>query len=198
MIQPQQPTKESSRVFEGLRPCGRAAGISGSEIQRYPVGLPRGASFFDIHAISFAATGTEIGEPIATSTIIEFTNYDRIADGFSVLKNNETLDRAGQMQADDMAAKSYFFHVTPDGKSPWSWLLQHGYQFSAAGENLAVLFSDAQDVETAWIASPEHRVNILDGQYTAIGVGIASGTYEGVSTTYIVELFGAQTSNSEE
>ena len=151
-----------------------------------------------VHAVIFAANEAEIGGPIATSTIVALTNRDRTAAGFSVLQDNATLDRAAKMKADDMAAKGYFSHVTPDGKSPWYWFSLAGYRFSAAGENLAVLFLNAQDVEAAWMASPEHRANILDGQYEDIGIGIAFGTYEGISTTYIVELFGTSTSDPRE
>ena len=50
-----------------------------------------------------------------------------------------------------------------------------------AGENLAVNFSDSQDVTNAWMNSPEHRANILNGDFTQIGIATAQGTYKGIS-----------------
>ncbi len=139
---------------------------------------------FAFPAVSFADL------PIMTSTITALTNGDRISADLPALADNTILDRAAQMKADDMAAKSYFSHTTPDGKTPWYWFAMAGYSFSYAGENLAVLFLNPKDVEQAWIASPDHRANILGKQYADIGVGVASGMYEGVPTTYVVELFG--------
>jgi len=47
--------------------------------------------------------------------------------------------------------------------------------FTYAGENLAVDFSDSQDVTTAWLNSPEHRANIMDTHFTQFGIAIATG-----------------------
>ena len=52
-------------------------------------------------------------------------------------------------------------------------------------------FSDSQDVTNAWMNSPEHRANILSGDFTQIGIATAAGIYEGHETTYVVEEFGA-------
>jgi hypothetical protein len=59
-----------------------------------------------------------------------------------------------------------------------------------AGENLAIHFTDSSDVVGAWMDSPTHRANIMNGNYTEIGVGTAEGTYEGFKTMYVVQLFG--------
>jgi hypothetical protein len=59
-----------------------------------------------------------------------------------------------------------------------------------AGENLAIHFTDSGDVVQAWMDSPTHRANIMNGNYTEIGVGTAEGTYEGFDTVYVVQLFG--------
>jgi hypothetical protein len=88
-----------------------------------------------------------------------------------------------------MAANGYFAHVSPTGKTPWYWLQQVGYRYSFAGENLAVDFDDSKAVEDAWMASPTHHANIVKPQYTRVGYGVASGTYEGKQTTFVVQLF---------
>jgi hypothetical protein len=90
-----------------------------------------------------------------------------------------------------MAAKGYFSHVSPDGSTPWDWMAKVGYTYSYAGENLAVNFVDSDDVVSAWMASPEHRANILDANYTEMGYGIAQGEYQGKAATFVVQMFGA-------
>ena len=118
------------------------------------------------------------------------TNQDRAANGVGQLVENPLLDQAAQEKAADMAAKGYFAHVAPDGKTPWYWLNRVGYDYTYAGENLAVNFTDSTDVENAWMHSPTHRANIVKGSYTEIGIGTAQGMYEGQETTFVVQFFG--------
>jgi hypothetical protein len=97
------------------------------------------------------------------------------------------------MKANDMAAKSYFAHTSPEGIDPWYWFNQAGYKFSYAGENLAIDFSDSDAVNSAWMNSPTHRANLLDQHYTEIGIATAQGLYQGHVTTFVVEEFGKPT-----
>ena len=60
----------------------------------------------------------------------------------------------------DMAEKSYFAHTSPEGLTPWYWITLAGYRFSLAGENLAIDFTESEDVENAWMNSPAHRASI--------------------------------------
>jgi hypothetical protein len=94
------------------------------------------------------------------------------------------------MKAQHMANNEYFAHYSPDGVSPWYWFNEVSYNFVHAGENLAIHFTDSGDVVEAWMESPTHRANIMNGNYAEIGVGTAEGTYEGYPTVYVVQLFG--------
>jgi hypothetical protein len=89
-----------------------------------------------------------------------------------------------------MASKGYFEHTSPQGLTPWYWFENVGYNFSYAGENLAVNFSDSRDVTNAWMNSPEHRANILSGDFTQIGIATAQGVYNGQQVVFVVEEFG--------
>jgi hypothetical protein len=93
------------------------------------------------------------------------------------------------MKANDMATKSYFAHTSPEGKTPWYWLSQVGYNYQYAGENLAINFTDSKDVTNAWMASPTHKANIVKGNYTEIGTGIATGIYEGRETVFVAQVY---------
>jgi uncharacterized protein YkwD len=127
---------------------------------------------------------------ILPSVLDDLTNQNRQAEHLAVLTVNPLLNEVAQLKADDMAAKGYFAHTSPDGKAPWYWFKQVGYNYSYAGENLAVDFTDSQDVTVAWMNSPEHRANILKDAYTEVGTGVATGTYQGNPTIFVAQEFG--------
>ena len=132
---------------------------------------------------------TDFLASVLPGALVVLTNGDRQAGGIGGVTEDPLLDTAAQAAADDMAAKGYFAHVSPEGKTPWYWLDSVGYQYSYAGQNLAVNFTDSQNVETAWMNSPTHRANIEKPQYTRVGIGVASGAYEGRDTTFVVQFF---------
>lgn len=131
---------------------------------------------------------------VIESALVDLTNIDRASNELQSLKVSPVLERAAQLKADDMAAKSYFAHESPEGYSPWHWFKEAGYSFVYAGENLAVRFSDSADVERAWINSPSHRANILNSHFTEIGIATARGVFEGKETVFVVQMFGSPSS----
>ena len=127
---------------------------------------------------------------VLPGVLTALTNNDRTSSGVGTLAENQLLVEAAQNSANDMAAKGYFSHVTPDGKTPWSWLDQVGYNYTYAGQNLAVNFDDAEDVEAAWMKSPTHHANLVKPQFTQIGIAVANGIYKGQNATFVVQFFG--------
>ena len=127
---------------------------------------------------------------ILPAVIVDLTNKEREDLSLGDLRRNATLDMAAQLKAQHMAAGQYFAHYSPDGISPWHWFSEANYRYIHAGENLAIHFTDSDEVVDAWMNSPTHRANIVNGNYTEIGVGTARGTYEGFNTVYVVQLFG--------
>ena len=127
---------------------------------------------------------------VVSSVLVDLTNFDRAQEGLHGLAVNPVLAQAAQLKANDMAQRSYFAHNAPDGKTPWFWMGEAGYSFSYAGENLAVFFGDSEDVARAWMNSPSHRANILNGSFTEIGIATAQGVYQGRSTVFVVQMFG--------
>lgn len=134
---------------------------------------------------------------VISSVLVDLANSDRASNQIGGLTISPTLTQAAQAKADDMAAGGYFAHVSPDGKNSWYWFKQAGYQFSYAGENLAVDFSDSGDVERAWMNSPTHRANILDGHFTQVGIATAQGMYQGHPTVFVVQMFGTPAETQE-
>lgn len=127
---------------------------------------------------------------ILPAVIIAETNQERASENLTPLVRNETLDAAAKLKAQDMADKEYFSHYSPEGLSPWYWFVQAEYKYVHAGENLAIHFTDSSEVVEAWMKSPTHRENIMNGKYQEIGIGTAKGEYEGYPTVYVVQLFG--------
>ncbi|HOX21483.1 MAG TPA: CAP domain-containing protein [Candidatus Paceibacterota bacterium] len=127
---------------------------------------------------------------ILPDVLIDETNVSRSTNNLNTLKTSLVLNTAAQLKADDMAAKGYFSHTSPEGLTPWHWFELAGYRFSYAGENLAVNFVDSKDVVDAWMNSPGHRANILSDYFTEIGIGVADGKYNGQEATFIVQMFG--------
>ena len=126
---------------------------------------------------------------VLSSVVTDLTNNARTEDHLALLTPDSVLTQAAQAKANDMAAKGYFSHVSPDGTLPWHWFDAVGYNYEYAGENLAVNFDDSQQLVSAWLASPAHRANILGSHFTSIGIGMATGTYEGKSTLFVVQFF---------
>lgn len=145
---------------------------------------------FTIAAVTYGPVPEAYSSAITSDTIVELTNRSRLLYGLPALSENQVLARAAQAKADDMLAKGYFSHNTPDGKTPWDFVKAAGYRYLSAGENLAVNFTEAEKVDAAWMNSPGHRANIVNKTFEEIGIGIASGTYQGRLTTFVVQMFG--------
>jgi len=135
---------------------------------------------------------------ILSSALVDFTNETRVAHAEFSLSTNTTLQKAAQMKADDMARRGYFSHNTPEGKEPWYFFEKAGYDFVYAGENLAVNFVDSKDVVDAWMDSKLHRENILNAGFREVGIGIASGIYNGREAVFVVQFFGTPIKPSPE
>lgn len=146
------------------------------------LGSSFGSSFF-IHR-------TVLGAEVASSVLIDLTNESRIASNEIPLLKSDKLEKAAKLKGQDMVDKEYFAHNSPDGVTPWHWLHVAGYSFLYAGENLAINFSDSTDVEKAWLNSPKHKANILNGEFREIGIATVPGMYNNAPTIYIVQMFG--------
>jgi uncharacterized protein YkwD len=143
-------------------------------------------------SLSFSTNGTVLGaqQTITSNDLLSETNQQRTNNSLQPLKLSDTLSKAAFMKAQDMFKQQYWAHTAPDGKTPWFWFNEVGYNYAYAGENLAKDFSTAGAVTTAWMASPDHRANILDSHYTEMGLATVDGTLEGRPTTLVVALYG--------
>lgn len=127
---------------------------------------------------------------ISVQKLMELTNMERQNNSLPPLQYNDTLSSAAQKKAEDMFVKNYWSHYGPDGTSPWSFILQSGYKYQYAGENLAKNFLFSQGVVNAWMNSQSHKENLLRKEYTEVGYAIVNGVLNGEETTLVVQMFG--------
>jgi len=134
------------------------------------------------------ATSMSIGGLLAD------TNAARTANGIAGLGLNNQLDAAAQANADDMAARDYWSHDTPEGNPPWVWVSAQGYSYQKLGQNLATGFADEQSTIDGWMNSPPHRENLLDPAYKDVGFGFANNpnytAAGGGPMTIVVAFYG--------
>nr|WP_238341688.1 CAP domain-containing protein [Actinopolymorpha rutila] len=107
--------------------------------------------------------------------VVQLTNAARARVGCAALRVDDRLRSVAHAHSYDMAARNYFGHNTPDGRTPWDRIRAAGYGAPAA-ENIARGQQTPQDVTRAWLNSEGHRKNMLDCRIKAIGVGTHIGS----------------------
>jgi len=121
----------------------------------------------------------------AEAKAVELMNADRRANGLSDLKVSSSLTAVARSHAQDMVDRNFFSHTNPDGKGLTDRLKQANISYSAAGENIAENTS-VQAAETSFMNSSGHRANILNSNYTTVGIGVA---FDSDGTVYVVQDF---------
>ncbi len=144
-------------------------------------GALRATSFFNINQASF----------LTNAGIIVETNRERAKENLSQLKENTKLNLSAEKKVNDMFARQYFEHVSPSGVGVSDLGQAVGYEYIIIGENLALgNFKDDKAVIAAWMASPGHRANMMNKNYTEMGAYARKGTFEGKETWLAVQHFG--------
>ncbi|MEV7500300.1 CAP domain-containing protein [Streptomyces sp. NPDC093018] len=110
----------------------------------------------------------------AEAEVLKLVNDERAKAGCSALSANSALTNLAESYSDDMAARGFFSDTDPDGKSPWDRATAAGVTGLGA-ENIARGPADPAAVVKAWMASPEHRANILNCDFHTLGVGVHFG-----------------------
>ncbi len=150
---------------------------------------------FMLLQVGFSITGyvkpgvLGINANIDQKKLIDLTNVERQKKGLTPVVENEALNKAAKLKAENMFEENYWAHFAPSGKTPWDFILGSGYKFTLAGENLAKNFYTSEEVVAAWMASPTHRDNLLNSNYKDIGMAVVEGVLNGQKTTLIVQEF---------
>ena len=133
---------------------------------------------------------------ISVDKLYQLVNEQRQKNNLSPLVLNSSLSLAAQKKAENMFRENYWSHYSPDGKTPWDFILGTGYKYEYAGENLAKNFLFSNGVVDAWMNSTTHRENLLKKEYTDVGYAIVNGVLNGEQTTLVVQEFGKPLASS--
>lgn len=131
--------------------------------------------------------------PAATSIstqeqqMIDEINKERANVGLAPLKVDLRLVGVAQVKANDMKTNGYFSHTSPTYGSPYDMMKMAGIQYYSAGENIARNIS-VDAAMSAFMSSSGHKANILNANYTHVGVGIVYSS----SGTYFVQEFAGE------
>ena len=110
--------------------------------------------------------------------VVDLTNEQRRKNGLADLQMDTQLSQVAQTKSQDMQKNGYFSHTSPTYGSPFDMMRDFGVSYRTAGENIAQGQRTPQEVVNAWMNSAGHRKNILNGNFTHIGVGYeASGNH---------------------
>ena len=113
----------------------------------------------------------------AGSSLVAAANGARAASGLASLSVSGDLAAAASRQAARMAQSGVLAHTPNLSSVVCCW--------TTLGENVGEGPS-ASAVQSAFMASPMHRANILSGSYTQIGVGVA---VDAKGTLWVSEIF---------
>jgi uncharacterized protein YkwD len=135
----------------------------------YTTGIPLIPDFFDLN--QHVDRGTKGDIATLRTQLLGLINGERQKIGAGKVVLDSSLNTLAQAQSDDMVTRNFFAHVNPDGKSPDDRRLAMNIP-TPVGENLA----DAPTLLYAHyglMRSAIHRTNVIDQDWTRVGIGIA-------------------------
>lgn len=114
---------------------------------------------------------------------------DKPFDSARPVSWNEALERSAALHAADMAANNYFSHTGRNGSTPAQRVTRAGYRYRMTGENIASGQFSPEEAIAAWIKSPGHCANLMNGAYTEMGVAFSVNAASKMGV-YWVQNFG--------
>lgn len=127
---------------------------------------PDGIVYIEPEAVSLAnALSGTADSQAAAKAAFDVVNAKRLEAGLNALTWDSGLEQASAVRA--VEASQFFSHTRPDG-SDW-WTVNSNLMY---GENLAKGYSTAESAVSAWMASPTHKANILDTEFTTGAIAI--------------------------
>ncbi len=119
-----------------------------------------------------------------TAQVVKLVNEERAKAGLSPLTVDSKVAAAASTRAKEI--ETSFSHTRPDGSSFSTALTQSGASFRGAGENIAYGQRTPEEVMKGWMNSQGHRANIMNKDFTTIGVGYHQNSN---GTGYWTQLF---------
>ena len=144
------------------------------------------ATLFGLILLSAPAQAAVASPAKVTGDITYLTNKQRALHGCKALHVDTRLNVAAAGHSKDMARTGKFSHIGSNG-SDFVTRAKLAHYPAPSAENVAFGFRTGLDVVKAWMASPEHRANILNCQSTKVGIAVA---FAADGTSYYTQDFG--------
>ncbi|MGL6173964.1 MAG: CAP domain-containing protein [Cellulosilyticaceae bacterium] len=103
--------------------------------------------------------------------VLTLVNKERTSRGLKPLQMDIKVQKVARIKSQDMRKNNYFDHVSPTYGTPFEMLKSFGVSYTMAGENIASGYTSPEAVVKGWMNSQGHRENILNADFTHIGVG---------------------------
>ena len=138
------------------------------------------------------ATAQSGGATVASAEkIVQLTNQVRSKKGLPPLTPLAPLDSAALAHSQEMLELDYFSHSSPVTGRVGDRIRRAGASWSACAENIYrstgyPLENVAAETVDAWVRSPGHYKNIVNTNFTHIGVGVVYKNEEAVVTQVFV------------
>ena len=130
-------------------------------------------------------TNSVVNSVVSKDEVLDYTNTFRKEANKKELVLDDELSNVAYLRAKEIAHNNMFSHTRPNGTNFFSILDDANIKEDYFGENIGKGYDGALEVSNAWRDSHSHYDNIIDDNYSKLGVGIY--TYNG--TTYWVQLF---------
>jgi uncharacterized protein YkwD len=145
--------------------------------------VPFGAFAASLALLVGSSSALAAGTTPTETALLRAINTVRHAHGLQPLRLDPTLAGAARFHTLDMLQRDYFAHGDFAGR-----MVRFHAVGPTVGENLAwdSGAATAQFFVSAWLASPDHRANLLRRGYRRIGIGVAEGSFLGNPTTIVV------------
>lgn len=129
------------------------------------------------HSVGVVAKQQKTDKPLKVSdininTLFNETNQYRSNKGAARLSLNPDLNDSARDKCLDLVKRDYWAHNAPNGTKPWVFIERYVDRYDRASENLAYGYTESKSVIEGWIASPSHRVNLIDRRLTDVGFGV--------------------------
>ncbi|MCI9996160.1 sporulation protein [Clostridioides difficile] len=105
--------------------------------------------------------------------VVDLVNVERAKAGLNPLTLDSSISNVATKKSQDMIDNNYFSHNSPTYGSPFDMLKKFGISYKTAGENIAMGQKTPKEVVNAWMNSEGHRKNIMNPNFSKIGVGVA-------------------------
>ena len=179
-----------------LRTCALTFAVVALTVPAIPATAARAAEPAAPAPTSVSTTGATSTVRTFEQEVLRLTNAARSAKrkcgsktykAVPALRWDATLAKVAAAHSRDMAAKNYFSHTSKSGTSPFDRMKAAGYRYDYAGENIAAGYASPKSVVNGWLKSTGHCKNIMNRNFTELGVGYATGGYYG---SYWTQDFG--------